>query len=110
MLLNRLIRPAQRTAQVLRRNMSGSMQEEERSCKTWMYTTALVAIPGVALCVVNAFFTDPEDHSPPEFIQYEHLRVRRKAFPWGNGDRSMLHNPQTNATSEGFEEEYVAHH
>lgn len=44
--------------------------------KQWKMVSLLVAFPAIGLCMVNAF-TGDHDH-PPEFIPYEHLRLRTK--------------------------------
>ena len=43
--------------------------------------TFLVAVPGVALCMLNVYLgMTPEAHEPPPFVPYEHLRIRNKVF------------------------------
>ena len=47
--------------------------------KTWRKLTFLVALPGVALCMLNVYLgLNPEAHAPPPFFAYEHLRLRNK--------------------------------
>ncbi|XP_063615440.1 cytochrome c oxidase subunit 6A, mitochondrial-like, partial [Penaeus indicus] len=71
--------------------------------KQWKMLSYLVALPAVALCMVNAFMSG--EHGRPEFIAYEHLRLRTKRFPWGEGQKSLFHNSHANALPDGYEEE-----
>merc|ERR1712173_284445 len=75
--------------------------------KTWKMLSFLVAIPGVALCYINAQLKEAEHHEHyerPEFVAYEHLRLRTKKFPWGDGNHSLFHNKELNPLPEGYEE------
>lgn len=51
----------------------------------WRRLTYFVGFPAVALGMLNAYLAhkDHENEPRPEFIAYEHLRIRRKEFPWG---------------------------
>ncbi|KAH8261365.1 hypothetical protein KR044_007962 [Drosophila immigrans] len=73
----------------------------------WKRVTFLVATPIVGLCMINAYRSIDEDKKEKEirqpFVKYEYMRRRNKRFPWGNGDRSLFHNPNTNALAEGYE-------
>ncbi|KAJ4439211.1 cytochrome c oxidase subunit 6A, mitochondrial [Periplaneta americana] len=72
--------------------------------KLWKNLSLFVALPGVGVCMVNAYLKHQEEHhDPPEFVPYEHLRVRNKRFPWGDGNHSLFHNSHTNPLPDGYE-------
>lgn len=76
--------------------------------KLWKRLTFIVALPSVALCMLNAYLKHQEEHAAghhrKEFVPYEHLRIRNKRFPWGDGQKSLFHNPEVNALPSGYEE------
>jgi cytochrome c oxidase subunit 6a len=76
--------------------------------RLWKLLSFFVAIPGVAVCYINAQLKEKEEHehhTRPEFVPYSHLRLRSKKFPWGDGNHTLFHNPHVNALPEGYEEE-----
>uniref|UniRef100_A0A1Q3FTI2 Putative cytochrome c oxidase subunit via n=1 Tax=Culex tarsalis TaxID=7177 RepID=A0A1Q3FTI2_CULTA len=73
--------------------------------KTWKQLSLFVALPGLALAMANAISSvSAEEHERPEFVPYEHLRIRTKRFPWGEGKKSLFHNSETNPLPEGYED------
>ncbi|GFG35450.1 hypothetical protein Cfor_09108 [Coptotermes formosanus] len=57
-----------------------SAGEHSGGGKLWRNLSFFVAFPAVGLCMVNAYLKHQEEHhhGRPEFIAYEHLRIRNK--------------------------------
>ncbi|ESN91711.1 hypothetical protein HELRODRAFT_108466 [Helobdella robusta] len=74
----------------------------------WRLLSFLTLIP-IGACYVNAQQIEKQEHEhwekhKPEFIPYEHLRLRSKRFPWGDGNHTLFHNKKINALPDGYEE------
>ncbi|XP_029038615.2 cytochrome c oxidase subunit 6A1, mitochondrial-like [Osmia bicornis bicornis] len=74
--------------------------------KLWKSVFLFVALPLVMLCSVNCYLKKEEEESHrPEPIDYPHLKIMNKAFPWRDGKRSLFHNPHRNyLPGVGYEE------
>ncbi|CAG9762504.1 unnamed protein product [Ceutorhynchus assimilis] len=46
-----------------------------------------------------------EEHEREPFHAYPHMRRRTKSFPWGDGKKTLFHNPKMNPLPEGYEDE-----
>jgi cytochrome c oxidase subunit 6a len=77
--------------------------------KLWRNMSFFVAIPACILMAVRVYLEHQKEHEHPHprppFIPYEHLRIRTKRFPWGDGNHSLFHNPHANALPDGYEDE-----
>merc|ERR1712018_1052942 len=84
------------------------LEAYEKARSLWKNVFFFVALPAVGICYVNTHLTEADHHKHwvrPEFREYDHLRTRTKAFPWGDGNHSLFHNPAINALPEGYEDE-----
>ena len=71
----------------------------------WKKAFFFGAIPVMVLGHINAFVL-AEHEERPEFKPYDHMYIRSKKFPWGDGNKSLFHNPHVNALPyTGYEDE-----
>lgn len=76
----------------------------------WKRISLFFAIPACLLVTYNAYTKEKEhahhieEHGKPEFLPYTHLRIRKKPFPWGDGNHTLIHNSHANALPEGYED------
>jgi len=92
----------------LRRWMSsGAHGKHEPNPGLWQKLFIFVCIPAIGLSGLNTYLTEKEHlehYERPEFKPYEYMRIRTKPFPWGDGSRSLFHNPKFNPLPDGWEE------
>ncbi|XP_070489741.1 cytochrome c oxidase subunit 6A1, mitochondrial-like [Chironomus tepperi] len=78
--------------------------------KLWKRLSFFVAIPAVGVCMLNTYLEHQKEHAnghhQPPFVPYDYLRMRNKRFPWGEGNKSLFHNPHVNPLPDGYEQEH----
>ncbi|XP_029158840.1 cytochrome c oxidase subunit 6A1, mitochondrial-like [Nylanderia fulva] len=98
-----------RAIRTISRKYATSTHEHASSEQTvllWKRISFFVGFPAIGLAMLNCYLNHQAHHhdEPPEFIAYDHLRIRTKKFPWGDGNHSLFHNPKTNPLPEGYEQ------
>ncbi|XP_036624613.1 cytochrome c oxidase subunit 6A1, mitochondrial-like [Trichosurus vulpecula] len=88
-----------------RRSFASSAHTEEGLGRMWRTLTFFVALPGVAVSMLNAYLKSREHHEWPELVPYPHLRIRTKPFPWGDGNHTLFHNHHVNPLPTGYEDD-----
>ncbi|XP_037544637.1 cytochrome c oxidase subunit 6A, mitochondrial [Nematolebias whitei] len=84
---------------------AASEASHEGGARTWKILTFVMALPGVGVCMANAYLKMKDhSHDQPEFVHYSHLRIRTKRFPWGDGNHTLFHNSHANALPGGYED------
>ncbi|KAF9975929.1 Cytochrome c oxidase subunit 6A, mitochondrial [Actinomortierella ambigua] len=69
------------------------------SAETWRKISIFVCMPAIVASTANAYrlYAEHQEHMahhPPEKIKYPYMRLRARAFPWG--DDSLFFNPAVN--------------
>jgi len=69
----------------------------------WRKLSIYVVIPALILGSINAWNLWTEhwehwEHMPPleERVEYPYQNIRSKNYPWGDGDKTLFWNPETN--------------
>uniref|UniRef100_A0A7N9DGL9 Cytochrome c oxidase subunit 6A1, mitochondrial n=1 Tax=Macaca fascicularis TaxID=9541 RepID=A0A7N9DGL9_MACFA len=80
--VSRVSRLLGRSGPQLGRPVSSGAHGEEGSARMWKTLTFFVALPGVAVSMLNVYLKSHHgEHERSEFIAYPHLRIRTKVRP-----------------------------
>uniref|UniRef100_A0A1A9VT02 Cytochrome c oxidase polypeptide VIa n=1 Tax=Glossina austeni TaxID=7395 RepID=A0A1A9VT02_GLOAU len=82
---------------------NANAKEQSGGHKMWKRLSIVLAIPIIGLSIVNAYLALQKKEPRPSFVKYDHLGRHEKRFPWGDGMKSLFHNPHTNALPKGYE-------
>ncbi|XP_012235929.1 cytochrome c oxidase subunit 6A1, mitochondrial [Linepithema humile] len=85
---------------------AGEHHSSEQTQALWKRLSFFVGLPAIGLAMVNCYLNHQahEHDERPEFVKYDHLRLRTKPFPWGDGNHSLFHNPHANPLPDGYED------
>lgn len=73
------------------------------SYKIYKKLVLMVSLPLIIGLTILTFKRKKEEKERPPFVKYEYLRRRTKGFPWGDGTKSLFHNPDKNPLPNGYE-------
>lgn len=77
-----------------------SPEERIKQCteltSTWKNISFAIAIPATVAAFVFVFGYKEHKHPDPDRVCYPHSRVRRKPFPFFDGDKTLFHDEHNN--------------
>merc|ERR1719231_749159 len=78
--------------------------EEVKATGVWTSWKTYSAVMIIGCGAITAkCFIGLEHPENPEFKEYSHMRIRRKPFPFGDGNKTLFHDAHVNALPEGYQ-------
>lgn len=71
--------------------------------KIYKKLAMFVCVPSIVLLALNVFVLNAEEEAAPEFLPYSYMCQRNKRFPWGDGTKTLFHNPDKNALKDRYQ-------
>lgn len=70
---------------------SGTPEELDATAEKWKKIFLGICVPSILICSVHCYITEKEhlSHPRPEFKKYDYMYIRKKPFPWGDGNVSL---------------------
>lgn len=100
-----------RNIQQLSRRLLSNITAEEKAIEEharqtsiqWKYISLLVGVPVCGYLFVKHILLEDHEHQHKEYIPYEHIRIRKTQFPWG--EESLFHSKSNYSPNNGEGEE-----
>ncbi|KAI9480012.1 Cytochrome c oxidase subunit 6A1, mitochondrial [Coemansia sp. RSA 989] len=84
---------------------AAAKEHAQTAVDTWKKISLFLALPACAIMSYVATKDELEhihhlEHDPPKFVAYPYLHVRKRKFPYGDGEHTPFWNPLTNPDPE----------
>ncbi|VDL79915.1 unnamed protein product [Nippostrongylus brasiliensis] len=95
-----------------KKQFTTNLRESGQIGAKWKSIFLFASIPCLAITMYGAHreHQKKSKEERPQYVAYEFLNVRKRPFPWGDGNHSLFHNPREQyVPGVGFEQERKQH-